>query len=149
MRLNELEKGNGRARKRVGRGAGSLLGKTSGRGHKGQRARSGGFHKQGFEGGQMPLQRRLPKRGFSAFAHKTYAVINLGDLALLSKLQGESRITPELLIEKGVLSTLRDGLKILGNGEIGRALEVTAHKVSETAKKKIEAAGGTITLLPK
>lgn len=147
MKLNELIKGARSNPKRVGRGTGSGLGKTSGRGHKGQKARSGGFHKLGFEGGQMPLQRRLPKRGFVSHRHRDFALLNVCDLSSNKKLQDETQITPGLLLEKGVVSDLKDGLKILGTGEVKRAVEVHAHFASESAKKKIEAAGGKVVIL--
>lgn len=147
MKLNTLVKGAVSNRKRLGRGTGSALGKTSGRGHKGQKARSGGFHKVGFEGGQMPLQRRLPKRGFISHRHRDFALLNIEDLDSNKKLQAETQITPELLLEKRVVSDLKDGLKILGTGEIKRALHVHAHFISESAKKKIEAAGGKVVIV--
>lgn len=146
MKLNELVKGARKTRKRLGRGTGSGLGKTAGRGNKGQKARSGGFHKIAFEGGQMPLHRRLPKRGFTSHRHLDYALVNLKALAHHA-IAGISSITPELLLEKRVISSLKHGLKILGVGEITRAVEVHAHAVSESAKQKIEAAGGKVVLL--
>jgi large subunit ribosomal protein L15 len=143
MKLNELARGARQARKRVGRGVGSGLGKTSARGHKGQKARSGGFHKVAFEGGQMPLYRRLPKRGFVSRRHVTYALLNLSDLGRES-LAGESVITPDLLLSKRVVSHVRDGIKVLGTGSLARAVEIRAHRFSESAKQKIEAAGGKV-----
>lgn len=147
MKLNELVKGARENRKRLGRGTGSGLGKTSGRGHKGQKARAGGYHKVGFEGGQMPLSRRLPKRGFVSHRHLDFALLNLGVLSRNEKLQGERTITPQLLLEKGIVSDLKGGLKILGSGELDRPIDIHAHRVSEGAKKKIAAAGGKIVLL--
>lgn len=143
--LHELSPvpGSHRARKRVGRGPGSGLGKTSGRGQKGQKARSGGSIARGFEGGQMPLQRRIPKRGFSPLNRVEYAVINLRDLAEVE----ETEITPELLRARGLVGKKALPLKVLGTGEIARAVTVRAHAFSGTARTKIEAAGGTVALL--
>src|SRR5436305_10766321 len=124
-------------RKRVGRGMGSGMGKTSTRGHKGQRSRSGSRIMRGFEGGQMPLHRRLPKRGFTNIFRQEYAIVNLGRLAEL----GESTITPESLVKAGVIS-LRDRLKILGDGELKKPLTIRAHKFSQSAQEKIAKAGG-------
>jgi len=139
MKLHELSpaKGSRSARKRVGRGPGSGLGKTAGRGHKGQKSRSGAKHRPGFEGGQMPLVRRVPKRGFTNIFRKEFTYVNVARLAQI----GESEITPELLVAKGVVRT---GLpvKVLGNGEVEQALTVSAHKFSAGARRKIEAAGG-------
>jgi large subunit ribosomal protein L15 len=142
MKLHELSpaKGSRHKRKRVGRGPGSGLGKTAGRGHKGQRSRSGYSRRIGFEGGQMPLIRRVPKRGFTNIFRREYAVVNLDRLAeVASEIDGD--ITPAALAEKGVV---RSGMpiKVLGNGEISTALNVTAHKFSKSAQAKIEAAGG-------
>ena len=142
MKLHELKPNENafKTRKRVGRGPGSGLGKTSGKGHKGQNARSGGGVRPGFEGGQTPLFRRLPKRGFSNALFKTeYAVINLSDL---NKFEDGAVVTPELLKEMGIVKKLEDGLKVLGNGELTKKLTVKAHKFSKTAKEKIESAGG-------
>jgi large subunit ribosomal protein L15 len=142
MKLHDLSpaKGSRHKKKRVGRGPGSGLGKTAGRGHKGQRSRSGYSRRIGFEGGQMPLIRRVPKRGFTNIFRKEYAVVNLDRLAEIQLDEGGD-ITPELLVEKGVV---RSGLpvKVLGNGEIDKALNVTAHKFSKSAQEKIEKAGG-------
>ena len=144
MKLHELSpaKGSKHARRRVGRGPGSGLGKTAGRGHKGQKSRSGYSSRPGFEGGQMPLVRRVPKRGFTSLSHTQYAVVNLAQLAEL-----EGHITPELLAERGMV---RKGLpvKVLGDGEPGKALSVTAHKFSKSARAKIEQAGGRCEELP-
>ena len=141
MKLHELRpaKGAKTKRTRVGRGQASGLGKTSGRGHGGQNSRSGGGVRLGFEGGQLPIYRRLPKCGFSnaRFATK-YAIMNIGTLAEL-ELQ---EITPEILLEQGVIKKLYDGLKILGDGDINRAMTVKAHKFTKSAVEKIEKAGG-------
>jgi large subunit ribosomal protein L15 len=147
MRLHELKpaKGSTHYKKRVGRGPGSGLGKTSGRGHKGQNARSGGGVRIVFEGGQMPLYRRLPKRGFNNARFGTkYAVINLSDL---NKFEDGSVITPELLKKENVITQQLDGIKVLGNGNLNKKLTIKAHRFSETAKEKIEAAGGKIEVI--
>jgi len=142
MKLHEL-KPNEKAfkeRKRVGRGPGSGLGKTSGKGHKGQNARSGGGVRPGFEGGQTPLFRRLPKRGFSNALFKTeYSVINLSDL---NKFEDGAVVTPELLKEMGIIKKQLSGVKVLGNGTIERKLTVKAQRFSQTAIEKIEKIGG-------
>lgn len=142
MKLHEL-KPNEKAfktRKRVGRGPGSGLGKTSGRGENGQKSRSGYSHKAGFEGGQLPLYRRLPKRGFSNAKFKTeYAIINVSDL---NKFEDGAVITPELLKEMGILKKQLSGVKILGNGNLDKKLTVKAHKFTISAVEKIEAKGG-------
>ncbi|GAD13891.1 50S ribosomal protein L15 [Geobacillus kaustophilus GBlys] len=124
---------------RVGRGIGSGNGKTSGRGQKGQNARSGGGVRLGFEGGQTPLFRRLPKRGFTNINRKEYAVVNLEKL---NRFEDGTEVTPELLLETGVISKLKSGVKILGKGQIEKKLTVKAHKFSASAKEAIEAAGG-------
>src|ERR1700751_5429958 len=124
-------------RKRVGRGMGSGMGKTSARGHKGQRSRSGSRMMRGFEGGQMPLHRRMPKRGFTNIFRVEYNVVNLDKLAAL----GETNITPDVLRKAGIIST-RHPVKILGNGEVSVALTVHAHKFSKSAQEKITKAGG-------
>lgn len=142
MKLHELRHSVGavKARKVLGRGTSSGTGKTSGKGHKGQNARSGGGVRPGFEGGQLPLYRRLPKRGFSNADFKIrYAVINVSDLNLFEE---GSTITPELLKELGIIKNQLDGVKILGNGSIEKKLTVRAHKFSDKAKKAIETAGG-------
>jgi len=131
--------GSTKNRKRIGRGKGSGTGKTAGKGHKGQKARSGGSIKAGFEGGQMPLQRRLPKRGFTPLNKKVYALVNLGDLA---QFEAGSVVDAEVLTSVGLISNVRDGIKVLGDGDIGAALTVKAHKFSQSAVAKIEAAGG-------
>jgi large subunit ribosomal protein L15 len=139
MKLHDLTpaKGSKKDRKRVGRGPGSGLGKTAGRGEKGQKSRSGYSRRPGFEGGQMPLVRRVPKRGFTNIFRTEYAVINLAQLAGL-----EGEVTPELLASKGMVRSGRP-LKVLGDGEVSAALAVKAHKFSKTAREKIEAAGGS------
>ena len=141
MKLHELKPapGSNKAPKRVGRGIGSGHGKTAGRGHKGQNARSGGGVGLGFEGGQMPLYRRLPKRGFNNPNRKEYAIVNL---ETLNRFEEGTVVTPELLKERGVVKNLKDGLKILGRGELNVKLTVKAHKFSQSALSKIEAAGG-------
>jgi large subunit ribosomal protein L15 len=139
MRLEELKpsQGSRKKSKRVGRGPGSGSGKTASKGHKGQKARSGGVKGPGFEGGQMPLQRRLPKRGFTNIFRKEYAVVNLRDLAALS-----GTITPETMMEQGLVRNPKDGIKILGVGELKSGIIVRAHKFSKSAMDKIQAAGG-------
>ena len=142
MELNSLKytKGSIKATKRVGRGIGSGNGKTSGRGQKGQNARSGGGVRLGFEGGQNPLVFRIAKRGFNNYEFATrYAVINVCDL---EKFENGAEVTPELLKEMGLIKDMKDGLKILGNGEITKKLTVSANKFSKIAKEKIENAGG-------
>lgn len=131
-------------RKRVARGQGSGLGKTAGRGHKGQRSRSGGRGKRGFEGGQMPLQRRLPKFGFTNIFRKTIVEVNLRDL---ERFDAGSVVDPELLVKSGVIKKVHDGVKILGHGELTKALTIKAHKVSNSAKEKIEQLGGKIEVI--
>jgi large subunit ribosomal protein L15 len=141
MKLHELKpsEGSRKVRNRVGRGIGSGNGKTSGRGHKGQNSRSGGGVRPGFEGGQNPLARRLPKRGFTNPTRKEYAVVNLEKLV---RFEEGTEVTPELLLETGVVSNLKDGIKVLGNGKLEVKLTVKAHKFSVSAKEAIEAAGG-------
>lgn len=136
MRLHDLKPAEGARRgiKRVGRGIGSGTGKTSGRGHKGQKARSGGGVRPGFEGGQMPLARRLPKRGFTNIFKKDYAIVNISSLDKL--FEDGTTVTPELLIEKGLIKKTKDGVKILGTGEINKKLIVKANKFSQTAVEK-------------
>ena len=138
MKLHTMYPAEGatKTRKRVGRGVGSGLGKTSGRGENGQKSRSGYSHKAGFEGGQLPLFRRLPKRGFSNAKFKTeYAVINLSDL---NKFDNDAVVTPELLKEMGLVKNQLDGIKVLGNGKLEKKLTVKAHKFSSEAKTQIE-----------
>ncbi|MDN4527181.1 50S ribosomal protein L15 [Fictibacillus fluitans] len=141
MKLHELKpaEGSRSTRNRVGRGIGSGNGKTSGRGHKGQKARSGGGVRPGFEGGQNPLARRLPKRGFTNPTRKEYSIVNLEKLA---RFEEGTEVTPELLIETGVVSKENSGIKVLGNGTLGVKLTVKAHKFSASAKEAIESAGG-------
>ena len=142
MKLHELEKNIGatHAKKRVGRGSGSGLGKTSGRGQKGQKARSGGSINPVFEGGQLPLYRRIPKRGFSNHMFKTtYAVVNLDQLNVF---ENGTVVTPALLREAGIVKNPRDGVKILGGGELTKKLTVQVNAFSASAKEKIEALGG-------
>lgn len=129
-------------RKRVGRGMGSGMGKTSTRGHKGQGSRSGSSMRAGFEGGQMPLHRRLPKRGFTNIFRQEYAVVNLDTLGRLAQASGSSEITPELLHQRRVIRDTRLPVKVLGNGELTAALTVRAHKFSKSAQEKIAKAGG-------
>ncbi len=145
MNLSQIRKPKGAThpRKRVGRGMGSGHGKTSTRGHKGQRSRSGHRLVRGFEGGQMPLHRRLPKRGFHNPFRKEWAEVNLSRLAAL----GVDEITPALLLERRVIRHVEDGIKILAGGEIDRPLRVTAHAFSKAAREKIEKAGGRAELL--
>ncbi len=133
-------KGSHRARRRVGRGPGSGLGKTSGKGHKGSKARSGGSTNPGFEGGQMPMYRRLPKRGFTNPFKVTYQAINLRDLA---RITGEE-VSPESLFAAGMLKKSSDPVKLLGHGEVSRALVVRGVPMSASARTKIEAAGGRV-----
>ena len=141
MRLDELKPPQGarRAAKRKGRGPASGLGKTAGRGQKGQGARSGAKTRRGFEGGQMPLFQRLPKRGFTNIFKQRWAVVNL---VTLNCFEDGTTVTPQLLKENGILKSLRDPLKILGDGELKRKLVVKAHRFSNQAQLKIEAAGG-------
>lgn len=141
MNLSELRPalGSKKNRKRIGRGAGSGTGKTAGKGHKGQKARSGGSVKAGFEGGQMPLQRRLPKRGFTPLAKKVYSLVNLGDL---ERFEAGSVVDADVLVQAGMVKAVGDGIKILGDGELTKALTVKAHKFSKSAQEKIEGAGG-------
>lgn len=140
-RLNELQSAPGakRGRVRVGRGIGSGHGKTSGKGHKGQKARSGGGKGPGFEGGQMPLQMRLPKYGFTNIFKTKYAEINVG---ILNRFEAGTVITPDFLHETDTLTQLKDGVKVLGTGTLEKPLTVRAHKFTKSAVEKIEAAGG-------
>ena len=142
MKLHNIHPNEGatQTRKRLGRGVGSGLGKTSGKGHKGQNARSGGGVRPGFEGGQLPLFRRLPKRGFSNANFKTeYAVINLSDL---NRFEDGAVVTPELLKEMGLVKNQLDGIKVLGNGTLEHKITVKAHKFSKRALEDIEKLGG-------
>jgi large subunit ribosomal protein L15 len=146
MKLHELKpaEGSRQERKRLGRGIGSGQGKTAGKGHKGQNARSGGGVRLGFEGGQTPLYRRLPKRGFTNISRKEYAVVNLD---ALNRFEEGTEVTPELLIETGVVSNEKAGIKILAKGNVEKKLTVKAHKFSSAAKEAIEAAGGTTEVI--
>jgi len=147
MRINELSpaENSKRAPKRLGRGIGSTLGKTSGKGHKGQNARSGGGVRPGFEGGQMPLTRRLPQRGFNNQFRKVYSVVNVEDL---NRLEENTVVTQEVLRENNIISKIEPaGLKVLGNGNLTKALQVKAVKFSKSAVEKIEKAGGSIEVL--
>jgi large subunit ribosomal protein L15 len=148
MELHNLspKKGSRKDRKRIGRGPGSGSGKTAGRGHKGQLSRSGHTFRRNFEGGQMPLVRRLPKRGFTNIFRKEFAIVNVGQL---DRFPTGSEITPEVLLAEGVVSQLRDGVKILGDGSLSRKLTVRAHKFSKKAQEVIEAAGGTCEVIGK
>lgn len=136
--------GSTKTRKRIGRGHGSGTGKTSGKGHKGQKARAGGSVKAGFEGGQMPLHRRLPKRGFTPLTKTVYATVNLRDLELF---EAGSVVDVDALGNAGLIKKVGDGVKVLGDGDLTRALTVRAHKFSKTAAEKIEAAGGKAEVL--
>lgn len=141
MKLHELSPapGSRKERKRVGRGTSSGMGKTSGRGHKGQNSRSGGGVRPGFEGGQNPLYRRLPKRGFVNPTRKEYAIVNLEDL---NSFEAGTEVTPEILVNSGIVKNTKSGIKILGNGDVTVKLTVKANKFSQSAVEKIEAAGG-------
>jgi large subunit ribosomal protein L15 len=145
--LNNLKPAKGaiRSRKRVGRGPGSGLGKTSGRGEKGQKSRSGFSHKVGFEGGQMPLHRRVPKRGFNNHRfRKEFAEVNVEKLEVF---EAGTIVTPEVLLKRGIVKKLRDGVKILGDGEFTKALTVRAHKFSAKAQERITGLGGKAEVL--
>ncbi len=141
MKLHELgpAAGSTTAPKRLGRGVGSGLGKTSGKGHKGAKARSGGGKRPGFEGGQMPLYRRVPKKGFTNIFRKEYATVNVGQLEVF---ENGTVVTADMLKEAKIIRKTLDGVKILGNGELTKKLTVEAAKFTETAKQKIEALGG-------
>ena len=142
MKLHELSPaaGSTKERKRIGRGAGSGQGKTAGKGHKGQKARAGRGMRPGFEGGQMPLQRRVPKRGFNNIFRTEMAIVNVA--ALEANYEAGAVVTIDSLIEKGLVKKVLDGVKVLGYGELSKALTVQANAISESAKQKIEAAGG-------
>ena len=146
MRLHKLKpaEGSKKTSKRKGRGVGSGLGKTSGRGHKGQNARSGGGVRPGFEGGQTPLKRRLPKRGFTNIFRKEIVGVNVEELNIF---QDGDIVTPEILLEKRIIKNTKDGVKILGRGELNVKLDVKANRFSEAAKAKIEAAGGKVEVV--
>ncbi|NBI05634.1 50S ribosomal protein L15 [Senegalia massiliensis] len=147
MKLHELrpnENGGTKSRKRLGRGTATGQGKTSGRGENGQRSRSGGGVRPGFEGGQMPIYRRLPKRGFTNIFATNYAIVNVEDL---NRFEEGVEITPELLKESKLIKKLEDGVKVLGNGELNKKLTIKAHKFSKSAVEKIEAAGGKVEVI--
>lgn len=146
MKLHELKpvEGSRKAQKRVGRGTGSGLGKTSGKGQKGQKSRSGGGVKPGFEGGQMPLYRRLPKRGFTNIFAKQIVEVNVERLNIF---ENGTEVTEALLKERGVISKTLDGVKILGNGELTKSLTVKVSRFSKSAQEKIEAAGGKVEVI--
>lgn len=146
MKIADLRPSDGskKKKKRVGHGVGSGHGKTSCKGHKGQKARSGGTKGPGFEGGQMPLQRRLPKRGFKNIFKIEFAIVNLKDI---NKIEGVDVITPEILIEKGIVKNIKDGVKILGGGELQKPLTIKADAFSASASAKITAAGGKVEVL--
>ncbi|UCG78670.1 MAG: 50S ribosomal protein L15 [Nitrospirota bacterium] len=147
MKIEDLKpvQGSKRKKKRIGRGPGSGHGKTATKGHKGQKSRSGSGKGAGFEGGQMPMQRRLPKRGFKNYPFKLeFAIVNLRDIA---RIEDADEITPEVLVKKGMVKKVLDGIKVLGNGEVSKAVTVKAHAFSESAKKKIAAAGGKVEVI--
>lgn len=146
MKLEDLKSPSGANKriKRVGRGIGSGHGKTSTRGHKGQKARSGGGTRLGFEGGQMPLQRRLPKRGFTNIFKKEYAIVNVKDLNIFAD---GTEITPELLYNAGLVKKVKAGVKILGDGDLEKKLVVKAHKISKQAEEKVTAKGGKVEVI--
>ena len=146
MKLNELSPapGSRKTGRRLGRGIGSGLGKTSGKGHKGQNARSGGGVRPGFEGGQTPLFRRLPKRGFKNRNHKVYTEVTLSQL---DKLEAGTEVTAESLKDLGIIKKLNDGIVILGNGELTKKLNIKASRVTKNAQAKIEAAGGKVEVI--
>ncbi len=146
MKLHELSPAEGSAKNawRVGRGSGSGNGKTAGKGHKGQNARSGGGVRPGFEGGQIPLYRRLPKRGFKNHFAVNYSIVNVEALEVF---ENGAVVDAKALLEKGIIGNEYDGLKVLGRGEITKKITVKAAKISESAKAKIEAAGGTVEVI--
>jgi len=146
MKLHELKPaaGSKKAPKRVGRGTGSGLGRNAGKGENGQKARSGGGVRPGFEGGQMPLYRRLPKRGFTNIFAKEYAELNVDRLNIF---EDGTEVTPELLLQKGIVKKAKNGVKILGNGELQKNLTVKTAKFTKAAAEKIEAAGGKVEVI--
>lgn len=146
MRLEELRpvEGSTHRKKIIGRGIGSGTGKTSGKGHKGQKARSGGGVRPGFEGGQMPLYRRLPKRGFNNIFAKSYVSVNV---EVLDKFNDGDEVTAETMLEKGIISKKLDGVKLLGRGEVTKKVTVKVAKISASAKEKIEKAGGKVEVM--
>jgi large subunit ribosomal protein L15 len=145
MKLSDLapSAGSRKNKKRVGRGCGSGHGKTSCKGHKGQKARTGGGTKPGFEGGQMPLQRRLPKRGFTNIFQKEYVIVNLATIDKLA----EATVTPDVLLQEGIIKSIKDGVKILGEGDITRPVNIKAHAFSASAKEKILKAQGSVEII--
>lgn len=147
--LHALEKAPGSTHKRkiVGRGPGSTLGKTSGRGHKGQKSRSGSKRRVGFEGGQMPLHRRLPKRGFTSLFRKEYSIVNLGDIVSCEKIDLANDINIQVLIESGLVKDAKKPLKVLGQGTLDKSIKIEAHKFSSSAQAKITEAGGTAIVI--
>ena len=147
MKLHELKPpaGSHQRRKIVGRGPGSGHGKTSGRGEKGQKARAGGGSAPWFEGGQLPLHRRVPKRGFTNIFRKEYAIVNV---EALNRFDAGAAVTPAALLAAGLIRVAKSGVKVLGDGDVTRALTVSAHKFSKTAAAKIQAAGGSVEVLP-
>jgi large subunit ribosomal protein L15 len=149
LSLNNLHpaKGSTHKKKRVGRGPGSGLGKTAGRGHKGQKSRSGYSSRPGFEGGQMPLQRRLPKRGFTNIFKKEWIEISLAKIE--ENFNTGDEITPEVLHKRGLIKKAKHDLVILGTGEVSKSLTISAHRFTKTAKEKIENAGGTAKMIEK
>ena len=146
MKIHELSppEGSRKKRKRVGRGPGSGHGKTSCRGHKGQKARSGGGPSPGFEGGQMPLHRRLPKRGFTNIFRTEYATVNVKDL---ERFESGATVDISTMIKEGLIKKIYDGVKVLGKGEITKPLTIITHRISHQAKEKIEKAGGKVEIL--
>ena len=137
-------KGSRKNAKRIGRGPGSGWGKTSGKGHKGQRSRSGGRGKRGFEGGQMPLQRRIPKFGFTNIFKKKYALVNLRDLEIF---ESDTTVDPELLKKSGLIKKTHDGIKLLGQGPVTKTLTIRVHRCSKAAKEKVESLGGKVEVI--
>lgn len=146
MKLHELKPnaGSNKNRKRLGRGTATGQGKTAGKGQGGQNSRSGGGVRPGFEGGQFPIYRRLPKRGFTNIFAKKFAIVNIEEL---NRFEDNTEVTPEMLKEAGVIKKLEDGIKILGNGELNKKLTVKAHKFSKSAIEKIEATGGKVEVI--
>lgn len=147
LSLNNLHpaKGSTHKKKRLGRGPGTGLGKTAGRGNKGQKSRSGYSSKTGFEGGQMPLHRRLPKRGFTNIFKKQWIEVSLG--ALENSFAADDEITPEVLHKRGIIKKAKHDIVVLGNGEVTKALKVSAHRFTRSAREKIEKAGGTASVI--
>jgi len=147
LSLNNLHpaKGSTHRKKRLGRGPGTGLGKTSGRGEKGQKSRSGYSMKIGFEGGQMPLHRRLPKRGFTNIFKKKWIEVSLA--ALEKQFAATDEVTPELMHHRGIIKKAKHDIVVLGNGEVSKSLKVSAHRFTKSAREKIEKAGGTVTVI--